>query len=87
LQADFLKSLNGTDENSRAYSKVLKGENPMTSVVTHTHVASRLLAIRFLDIYQALNKEIIFETEVVSQKYTISVLKNNVCLTLHYLPL
>jgi hypothetical protein len=81
LQENFQKSLQATDENSRAYSAVLRGEIPLTSLATHTHVASRLLTLRFLDIYRALDKDI--EIKDVSQKNTISVLKSNVCLIFH----
>ena len=80
LECDFQKSLHATDENSRAYCAVLKGESPPTSQNTHTHVASRLLAMRFLDIHQALANDIDIKPEVVSRKNPISVLKNNVCM-------
>jgi hypothetical protein len=85
LQRNFQMSQLATDENSRAYSAVLRGEIPQTSLATNTHVASRLLTMRFLDICQALERDIVIN--VVAQKNTISVLKNNVCFLLHLLVL
>jgi hypothetical protein len=80
LEGDFLKSLHATDENSCAYCAVLKEESPPTSLNAHTHVASRLLTMRFLDIHQALAQDINIKIEVVSRKNTISVLNKNVCM-------
>lgn len=50
----------------------------LTSPNAYTHVASGLLSIRFLDIYQALHNDIQIEIEALPWKNTISVLKKNV---------
>jgi len=53
---DFQKSSKQTDERSRAYREAMRGEVP-TSVSTssHTHVAFRLLLIRFVDLISSLD--------------------------------
>jgi hypothetical protein len=72
-------SLHSTDENSHAYCAVLKGEIPLTSSSSHTHVTSHLLSTRFLDICRAVDKDVEWNTEGVCCINIISILKNNVC--------
>jgi hypothetical protein len=79
LEENFLASQKETDENSRAYVAVMNGEVPLTSVNTHTHIASRLLTIRFLDIFHALDKEIEMDVDVVEKKAGNSLHKTIVC--------
>jgi hypothetical protein len=86
LQDNFSKALHGTDENSLAYCAVMKGEVPGTSQNTHTYIASRLLTFRFLDILQALDKEIDLDIDHSNQqgfRKNISVLKTNVSFLLY----
>jgi hypothetical protein len=54
---NFFTSTSATDENSQAYHKILKGENPQSSTNSQSHIGSRLLTLRFLDIVQSLDKE------------------------------
>jgi len=57
LEKDYSGSILGTDENSRAYRYVMRGDLPTdTSSSTYSHVAFRLLKIRFMDIISSLEK-------------------------------
>ena len=58
LQDNFKDSMTATDENSKAYCTMLKGEAPPTSSNMETHIALRLLTLRFLDIVQSLDKRL-----------------------------
>lgn len=78
LEDDFIACGQATDENSRAYRAVLKGVDPETCANTQSHVASRLLVMRFLDICKGLDKDIEIEinTEVVTREQPESVMKH-----------
>jgi hypothetical protein len=78
LEENFRTSTEGGDENSKAYRTMLTGEIPQTSLNTHTHIASRLLTLRFLDIFQALEQNVEIDGEHVSPN-NASFLKSNVC--------
>ena len=82
FQEMFLKSLNDTDENSRAYCAMIKGEIPNTSSTPQTHIASRLLSMRCLDIFKALDRELEIGTHIDGQRNPMSILKHNVCFIL-----
>ena len=85
LQDDFVESCISTDENSKAYSKLLKGEDPNSSSShSHTHVASRLLSMFFLDICKASGLDIGMNNEVVIWRAP-PLLKYKVCSKLHLL--
>jgi hypothetical protein len=80
LKSSFLASIDLKDENSMAYHVSLKGEIPQTGPNTQAHVGSRLLTLRFLDIVQALDKEIDDgeNVETASGRKNIFVLKKMV---------
>lgn len=63
LQDNFVESGRARDENSRAYVTVLRGVDPETSMNSHAHVASRLLAMCFLDICKGLDKDVEMKSE------------------------
>jgi hypothetical protein len=53
---DFQQSLISSDENSRAYRAAMRGEFPTSvSPKSHTHVAFRLLFMRFVDLISSMN--------------------------------
>lgn len=78
LDNNFNHSKSAKDENSQAYCLMLKGEVPQTSQNTQSHIASRLLTLRFLDIIQSLEKGNDLDGEDMVRK-NIVILNKKVC--------
>lgn len=81
LQDHFLQSCGATDESSRAYCAVLKGVDIQASTNAQSHVAFRILIIRFLDICKGLDKDFQIQSEafaVRKQPNSVSKLPNSV---------
>jgi hypothetical protein len=86
LQDNFLQSCGATDEKSRAFCAVLKGVDTEGCSNTQSHVAFRLLLMRFLDICKGLDKDIEMSSKVVPRKQPGSALNvYNVCFLWHLL--
>lgn len=86
LQDNFVASRTARDENGQGYYTMLKGEIPQASQNTETHIASRLLTLRFLDIVQSLEKEVPVEIDGVDVvRKNISILKFNVCFQVRFI--
>jgi hypothetical protein len=84
LQDHFLQSCRATDEKSQAYCAVLKGVNTEACLNSQSHVAFRLLLMRFLDICKGLDKNIEMQSDDFTRNRPGSVLKlYNVCFTNH----
>jgi hypothetical protein len=75
LQDNFQQSHVVTDEKSQAYCAVLKGVDTQACLNTQSHVAFRLLLMRFLDICKGLDRNIDTQSKIVSRKQPGLVVK------------
>lgn len=86
LQDHLQQSRGATDEKSQAYCAVLKGVDTQACINTQSHVAFRLLLMRFLDICKGLDMDIEMQSKVVPRNPPTSVQKlYKVCFVWHLL--